>query len=277
MTSIWSLTTIVNKNKNTTMQYQYLSETLNIKKISETDTEGVFEVEGLYTGYGLTIGNALRRVLLSSLPGAAITQVKIKGIGHEFTTIPNIAEDVVEITLNLKKIRFRIHTDEPQVLTLKSKGEGKVTAADIETNAQVELITRDAHIATLTSKNAEFEIELTIEKGLGYVPVEVRKTEKLAIGVIAIDAIFSPVNKVNFSVENMRVGDRTDYNRLRLVIGTDGSITPSSALRKASNILQDHFAKIAQVEVKEFEAPKAEEEKPKKAKKTVTKTKKAKK
>ncbi|MDP3901376.1 MAG: DNA-directed RNA polymerase subunit alpha [bacterium] len=257
------------------MIYQYLSDSVAIKKISETDVEGVFEIEGLYAGYGITIGNAIRRVLLSSLPGAAITRVKIKGVGHEFTTIPNVAEDVVEISLNLKKIRFRIHTDESQTLILKIKGEKIVTASDIETNAQVEVISPDVHIATLTAKNADLEMELTIEKGLGYVPVEVRKTEKLAIGVIALDAVFSPVTKVNFSIENMRVGDRTDYNRLRLVIATDGSITPSSALRKASNILQDHFAKMSQIEVKEVEQSVEKSEKKTKTatKKTTTKNK----
>ncbi len=246
------------------MIYQYLSETASIKKISETNTEGIFEIEGLYSGYGLTIGNALRRTLLSSLPGAAITKFKIRGAGHQFTTISNIVEDVVEIGLNLKKIRFSIHTDEPQVLILKVKGEKEVTAADIETNAQVEVVSPDVHIATITDKNTELDMELTVEKGLGYVPVEARKGEKLPIGAIALDTLFSPVLSVNFSVENMRVGDRTDYNRLRLSIKTDGSLTPSAALRKASNILQDHFAKISQIEVKEPEllaVPKKEEKK----------------
>lgn len=241
------------------MKYQYLSDTVTIKKVSETDTEGIFEIEGLYTGYGITVGNAVRRVLLSSLPGAAITQIKIQGVGHEFTTIPGVVEDVVEMMLNLKQVRFRIHTDEPQILTLKVRGEKKVSAADIKTNAQVDLITPEAHIATLTSKKAELDMEITVEKGLGYVPAETRKIEKLPVGVIALDAIFSPVTKVNFAVENMRVGERTDYNRLRFVIGTDGSITPSAALRKASNILQDHFAKISQIEVKETEPAKAPE------------------
>lgn len=256
------------------MEYQYLSETVNIKKVSESDKEGVFEVEGLYSGYGLTLGNALRRVLLSSLPGAAITQFKIKGVNHEFSTIEGVKEDVVEIGLNLKKIRFRIHTDEPQVLTLKVKGEKNVTASDIEMNSQVDLIMPDAHIATLTSKNAELDIEITVEKGLGYLPVEGRKNEKLPIGVMAVDALFTPVTKVNFNVENMRVGERADYNRLRLIVETDGSITPSAALRKASNILQDHFVKISGIEVKEIEKIEApakkeetEEKKIKKAKK----------
>lgn len=229
------------------MEFAYLSDTLEIKKINETETVGDFEVEGLYSGYGITIGAALRRVLLSSIPGAAITQVKIKGVGHEFTTLPGVVEDMVEISMNLKKVRFQVFTNEPQILTLKVKGEKEVTAANIETNSNVKLINSDAHIATLTDKSAEFEMELTVERGLGYVPVDARKADKLPIGVIAIDAIFSPVSRVNFSVENMRVGDRTDYNRLRLSIETDGSVSPSAALRKASKILQDHFMKIAMI------------------------------
>ena len=249
------------------MEYQYLSETVSVKKVSENDREGVFEVEGLYAGYGLTVGNALRRVLLSSLPGAAITHFKIKGVNHEFSTVEGVTEDVVEIGLNMKKIRFRIHTDEPQILNLKIKGEKEVTAADIETNANVELITPDIHIATLSGKGVELDMEITVEKGLGYSPVESRKNDKLPIGMVALDALFSPVVKVNFTVENMRVGERADYNKLRLVVETDGSLTPSAALRKASNILQDHFVKISGVEVKEAE-PVAEEaageEKPKK-------------
>src|SRR3989344_2577406 len=215
------------------MEYTRLSETIKIKTISETKTEGFFEIEGLYTGYGLTLGNALRRSLLSSLPGAAITQVKLKGVEHEFSTIPGVKEDVVEITLNLKRVRFKFYATEPQVLTLKVKGEKKVTASDIKTNAQVEIVNLDCHIATLTGKNAEIDMELTVEKGLGYVPVEARKLEKLPIKTIALDAIFSPVQKVNFVVENMRVGDRTDYNRLKISLETDGTISHSRALRQA--------------------------------------------
>lgn len=234
------------------MEYQRLSETVKIKKVSETEKEGVFEIEGLYTGYGLTLGNALRRVLLSSLPGAAITQIKIKGVDHEFSTVGGAKEDVVEIMLNLKKIRFRFFANEPQILTLKAKGEKKVTAGDIKTNAQVEVVNEEALIATLTAKNAELEMELTVEKGLGYVPVEARKTEKLPIKTIALDATFTPVVKVNFTVENMRVGNRTDYNRLRIHMETDGSIFPSSALHKSVNILKDHFDKILAIEPKEI-------------------------
>ncbi len=233
------------------MKYEYLSDSASIKTISENGREGVFEIEGLYTGYGVTVGNALRRVLLSSLPGGAITQVKVKGVSHEFSTIPGVAEDMVEIILNLKRIRFRIHTSEPQILSLKFKGEGKVTAGDIEGNAEVEVITTDAQIATVTEKSAELSMELTVEKGLGYVPAEARRSEKLPIGVVALDAIFSPVTKVNFEVENMRVGDRTDYNRLRLTVETDTSITPSQALRKSARILQDFFTKIGAIEASE--------------------------
>lgn len=251
------------------MEYQYLSETVNVKKVSESDREGVFEIDGLYAGYGLTLGNGLRRVLLSSLPGAAITQFKVKGVSHEFSTVEGVKEDIVELGLNLKKVRFRIHTDEPQVLTLRIKGEKSVTASDIKTNSQVDLITPDVHLATLTAKDADLDMEITVEKGLGYMPVEARKSEKLPIGVVALDALFSPVTKVNFTVENMRVGERADYNRLRLVVETDGSLTPSAALRKASNILQDHFVKVSGIEVKEAEpssakASEGEKEKPKK-------------
>lgn len=244
------------------MKYQYLSETVAIKTISENEKEGIFEVEGLYSGYGITMGNALRRALYSSLPGAAVTQVKLKGVGHEFTAIDGVLEDAVAISMNFKKLRFRMHTDESQILIVKIKGEKKVYASDIKTNAQIELATPDVLLATLTSKASEFEAEVTVEKGLGYVPVEARKSEKLPIGAIALDAAFSPVIKVNFEVENMRVGDRTDYNRVRFQIVTDGTITPSSALHKASNILKDHFEKISAVEVRKALESEA---KPKKA------------
>lgn len=254
------------------MEYTLRSETVKIKKISETETEGVFEIEGLYTGYGLTLGNALRRTLISSLPGAAITQVKIKGVDHEFSTMAGVMEDIVEIALNLKKVRFRLHANEPQVLSIKVKGERKVTAKDIEANALVEVVNPQAHIATITNKSTEFEMELTVEKGLGYVPVEARKIEKLPIRTIAIDAIFTPIVKVNFVVENMRVGDKTDYNRVKLLVETDGTISPSSALRKAANILKDHFEKVSEVEVKEVEEPKVKGEKEEKKKETKKKT-----
>jgi DNA-directed RNA polymerase subunit alpha len=231
------------------MMFENLSETLAVKTISDNGREGSFEIEGLYAGYGTTVGNALRRVLLSSLPGAAITQVKVRGVSHEFTAIPGVLEDMVEIILNLKTIRFRIHTDEPQTLTVKAKGEGAVTAAQIETNSSVELMTPEALIATITDKSTELSLELTVERGLGYVAVEARRADKLPIGVVALDAAFSPVIKVNFSVENMRVGDRTDYHKVNLVVETDGSIAPSQAVHGAAKILADHFTKIMALEV----------------------------
>ncbi len=240
------------------MEYAYLSSTVSIKTVSEEATKGVFEVEGLFAGYGLTVGNALRRALLSSLPGAAVTEIKIKGVPHEFSTLPGVKEDIVELALNFKKLRFRLHVDEPQVLALKVKGEKSVMGGDIELNSSVEIMNPGETLATLTEKGAELDIEVKVERGLGYAPVEARKAEgRLPIGTIAIDAIFTPVTRVNYSVEDMRVGDRTDYNRLRLEVETDGTISPSSALHKAANILKDHFGKVSEVPVQEFEATKA--------------------
>lgn len=250
------------------MEQQSLSQTMQVKRISEDGRAGTFEIEGLYGGYGLTVGTALRRVLLSSIPGAAITQVKVRGVSHEFTTLPGVTEDIVEFMLRLKRVRLRLYTDEPQTLLLKKKGEGTVTAGDIHATSEVEIVNPDITLATLTSKGSELEAELTVERGLGYMPSEMRKAEKLPIGVIALDALFSPVTKANFSVENMRVGEKTDYNRLRLTVETDGTISPSAALEQASALLREHFAKIAEIDV-QAAAPvqKAEEgggEKPKK-------------
>jgi DNA-directed RNA polymerase subunit alpha len=252
------------------MEYAYLSSTISIKTVSEDQKNGVFEIEGLFAGYGLTMGNALRRALLSSLPGAAVTEIKVKNVPHEFSTMPGLKEDIVELALNFKKLRFRLHVDEPQVLTLKGKGERTLTAGDIELNSNVDMINPEEVLANLTAKDAELDLEIKVERGLGYVPVESRKSEgRLAIGTIAIDAIFTPVERVNYTVEDMRVGDRTDYHRLRMEIKTDGTISPSSALHKAANILKDHFEKVAAVTVAEFESAKAApaEKKTKKIKK----------
>lgn len=235
------------------MEFAYLSKSVTVKVISEDEKHGVFEIGGLFAGYGLTIGNALRRTLLSSLPGAAVTEIKIKNISHEFSTLPGMKEDIIELSLNFKKLRFVVHVDEPQVLLLKVKGERVVTASDVKKNEQVGIINPDEILAHLTDKNAELDMEIKVERGLGYSPVETRKTDgRMPIGAIAIDAIFTPVIKVNYTVENMRVGDRTDYNRLRLEIETDGVISPSAALHKSANILKDHFEKISAVSVQEF-------------------------
>jgi len=220
----------------------------------------ILEIEELYPGYGLTIGNALRRVMLSSLAGAAITSIKIKDVNHEFSTIPGIIEDVVEIVLNLKQVRFKVHGDEQQTATLKVKGEKKVSAKDIKTPSQVEVVNPDAHIATLTSKSASLEMEIRIEMGVGYSTIESRKREKQEIGAIAVDAIFTPVRTINFEVEDMRVGDKTNYNRLKFDIETDGTTTPAEALKNAADLFIEHL-KIVAAPVKAGKTEKKEIEK----------------
>lgn len=238
-----------------------------VKKEGQT---AVFEIDSLYPGYGVTIGNALRRVLLSSLSGAAITQIKIKGVSHEFSTIPGVMEDVITVMLNLKKLRFRVFSDEPQMGKLHIKGEKDAKASDFELPSQVELINKNCHVASLSSKSSELEIEITIEKSIGYLPREDRKKEKLEIGVIPLDAIFTPVKKVSFKVENMRVGERTDFDKISMEIETDGTISPETAFIRASKILVEHFTMLADTFVDEDivkESPEAEEEKEEKEEK----------
>ncbi|OGN03212.1 MAG: DNA-directed RNA polymerase subunit alpha [Candidatus Yanofskybacteria bacterium RIFCSPHIGHO2_01_FULL_42_12] len=220
-----------------------------VKILKKEGHRSTFEISPLMPGYGATIANPLRRILLSSLEGAAITSIKIKGVDHEFSSVPGVAEDIIQIILNVKKIRFRLHSGEPVKLTVSAKGEKEVTAGDIKTTSDVEIINTDQHIATLTDKKADFEMELDIEKGVGYVPVEQRQKEKLAIGAIAIDAIFSPVKVVNFTIENVRVEQRIDFNKITMDVETDGSIEPEEALNKASEILVSHFEITGSVEV----------------------------
>jgi len=218
-----------------------------IKIIEEKNNWASFEIDGLYPGYGITIGNSLRRVLLSSLPGAAVTQLKIKGISHEFSTIEGVLEDVITIIMNLKQMRFKMYTDEPQKATLKVKGEKEVKGSDFEFPTQVELVNNDCHIATITDKKTELEMEIQIEKGIGYESAERRKKrEKLEIGAISVDAIYTPIKRVNYKVEDMRVGERTDFNRLILEIETDGTLAPKDALLYASDILVKHFSLISE-------------------------------
>lgn len=244
---------------------------------------GKFEILGCYPGYGTTLGNALRRVVLSSLAGAAVRSVKIKGVSHEFSTIEGVMEDVVQIILNLKQIRFKVHGEENEVVkvTLKSKGEGVVTAASIKTPSSVEVVNPDQVIATVTDKKTELEMEIEVDRGLGYVPVESReRDDEREIGVIAIDAIYTPVKRVNYEVENMRVGKRTDYDKITLEIVTDGSVTPVEAFEKSVSILVGQFSSLTQVEKEGKEvapvAPEAEagEEVVEKKAKKVTKKKK---
>ncbi|MDD2731878.1 MAG: DNA-directed RNA polymerase subunit alpha [Candidatus Pacebacteria bacterium] len=231
------------------------------KILNEKDNWASFEIENLYPGYGITIGNSLRRVLLSSLEGAAVTQVKIKGVQHEFSTIGGVLEDMIIIIMNLKKMRFKMHSDEPQKAVLKIKGEREIKGSDFDIPSQVELVNKSCHIATITDKKTELEMEIQIEKGIGYESVQQRKKkEKLEIGVIPIDAIFTPVERVSFKVENMRVGDRTDFDRLTLNIQTDGTISPQEAFLKANDILLKHFSLFCKAFVKE-EPVKEESEK----------------
>jgi len=198
-------------------------------------------IEPCYPGFGVTLGNALRRVLLSSLEGAAITSFKVDGAMHEFSSLPNVKEDLVELILNLKNVRLKIHTNEPVTLSLKAKGEKIITAGDIEKNSDVEIISTEQIIATLTDKSAELNMEFTVQKGKGYVTVEERVKEKVDLGVISIDAIYSPVVNIGFQVENVRVGERTDYDKVVIKIETDGSITPQEAMEDAAEILVEHF------------------------------------
>jgi len=230
------------------------------KIIEEKDNKAIFEVEALYPGYGITIGNSLRRVLLSSLKGAAVTQVKIKGVQHEFSTISGVLEDVITILMNIKQMRFKLYSSEVQKAVLKVKGEKEVKGSDFDFPTQVELVNKDCHIATLTDKKASLEIEIQIEQGVGYESIERRKKqEKLETGVLPLDAIFAPVKKVSFKVENMRVGERTDFDRLRLEVETDGTITPQQAILRACEILVNHFSSLKEP-FKEKEADKKEED-----------------
>ncbi|MFA7309870.1 MAG: DNA-directed RNA polymerase subunit alpha [Candidatus Paceibacterota bacterium] len=200
--------------------------------VSESERSGTYEIDGLYPGYGYTLGNSLRRIIHSSLPGAAVTHVKIPGVAHEFSTIEGVKEDVVTILLNIRKIRFKLLSDEPQTITLSVKGPQAVTAADLKLPGQVEILNPEQHIADVSGK-VNFELELRAERGLGYIPKEEHQKERVDIGTIALDAIFSPIRRANYEVENMRVGDRTDFNRLRILIETDGTLAPREALENA--------------------------------------------
>jgi DNA-directed RNA polymerase subunit alpha len=205
--------------------------------VSENGNVGTYEIDALYPGYGHTLGNSLRRIILSSLPGAAITKVKIAGVQHEFSTIAGVKEDVIAILLNLKRVRIKMLTDEPQTLIIKAKGIKKLSAKDIEIPGQVEVSNLDQHIADLTEKSSDFDVELVVEKGIGYVAKEVIQKERVDVGAITLDASFTPIKRVSYEVENMRVGDRTDFNRLRINIDTDGTITPHEALTQSISIM----------------------------------------
>ena len=227
--------------------------------VSENEFKGVYEIDGLYPGYGHTLGNSLRRIVLSSLPGAAVTSVKIDGVPHEFSTMDGVKEDVVLILLHLKKVRFKMITDEPQTATIAVKGAKIVTAADIKTSGQLEVLNPELYIAETTAKDSEFSVEVRVERGLGFMPRDMHNKDKVEIGTIAVDAIFTPIRRVSYEVENMRVGDKTNHNRLRMSIETDGTVSPREALERSIRIMIDQLAAIVGFtqEVVEESAPKA--------------------
>ncbi len=218
--------------------------------VLEEGDKGVFEIDGLYPGYGHTLGNSLRRIILSSLPGASVTSIKIDGISHEFSTIEGIKEDVITMILNIKKLRFKIASDEPQTVTLSVKGPKKITGEDIKVGGQVEILNKDQYITEITGK-VGLDIEIKIEKGLGFIPKEILQKEKVDIGTIAVDAIFTPIRRVSYEVENMRVGDKTNHNRLRISIETDGTLIPREALTRSIEIMINQLKAI--VDFKEEE------------------------
>lgn len=224
--------------------------------VSEEGMVGTYEIDSLYPGYGHTLGNSLRRIILSSLPGAAITSVKIEGVPHEFATIDGVRETVMEILLNLKRVHFTLHTDEPQTISLSIKGPKQVTAADFLLPSQVSIANPAQHLADVSGK-ISFELEATLERGLGYVPREVLTKEKVDIGAIALDATFTPIRRVNYEVENMRVGDRTDFNRLRILIETNGTIAPREALERSIEIMIHQLKSVIGFQEEEVQVPEA--------------------
>lgn len=247
----------------------------SIKTKKKSDNSAIFEIESLYPGYGITVGNAIRRVLLSSLTGAAVTEVKIKNAPHEFSTMEGVKEDVLHILMNIKQLRFKVFSDGPETATLRVKGEADVAGKDFEYSSNVKLANKDLHIATITDKNTELEIELKIEKGVGYVFQE-KDDNKKSVGVIGLDAAFTPIKKANYVVENMRVGDRTDFDKISLEVETDGTVSPEEALNETLDILLSHFNFLSgeiKGKVEEIKAEEAVEAEEKPKKKTATKKK----
>ena len=222
--------------------------------VSEDEQKGIYEIDGLAPGYGQTLGNSLRRIILSSLPGVAIVGVKIDGIAHEFSTIEGVKEDVITMLLHLKQVRFRVSSEEPQVITLHAKGPKKVTAGDIKATGQVEVLNPELYICEITTKT-ELSIEIYLEHGMGFIQKDKLTKEKVDIGMIAVDAIFSPVRRVSLDVEDMRVGENTNYNRLRINIETDGSISPRAALERSIETMIEQLRSILDFRVPAAHAP----------------------
>jgi DNA-directed RNA polymerase subunit alpha len=229
----------------------------NIEVRERRENYAKFVIEPLNRGFGITMGNALRRVLLSSIPGAAVTYVKIDSVLHEFSTIPGVVEDTVDLLLNLKNLPLKLNSDDPKVLTLNVSGAKEVTAGDISPDADVEVLQPDYHIATLTKKDAKLSMEIGIEKSIGYVTADKQKNIEHMIGLIPMDSIFSPIRKVNFTVDDTRVGQSVDFDRLTLEIETNGSITPDDALSEAANIITDQLALFIDFSTEEKPVPTA--------------------
>ena len=225
------------------MDYILLPSTIEFK---DTDNPNIGEliVTPCHQGYGTTLGNSLRRVLLSSIEGAAPESIKIQGVQHEFSAVEGVLEDVVEIILNIKQLAVISHSDSPITLSLSKKGKGDITAADFEKNSDIEIINQDLKIATITEDKKEFNLEITIGKGLGYLPASEKQSKNLDLGTIVIDSFYSPIKDIGYNVENTRVGDITDYEKLTLRIETDGSVSPKNAVEHATKILMDHYSLI---------------------------------
>ena len=223
--------------------------------VFEESNKGIYEIDGLYPGYGHTLGNSLRRIILSSLPGSTITTVKIEGVNHEFSTIEGVKEDVINILLNIRKTKLRLHAEAPQTLSVSKKGDGVLIAGDMSaSNSAIEIVNPDQHIATMTDKNASIDMELTVEHGLGFVTKDELKKDKSDIGTIVLDSVFTPIRRVSYEVENMRVDDRTDFNKLIISIETDGTISPREALEKSIYIMIEQLKAIVGFKEKEEES-----------------------
>ncbi len=253
------------------------TERVTITERPDSDRVSTFIIEPLSPGYGMTLGHSLRRVLLTSLEGAAVSSVKIEGVDHEFTTLRGMQEDVVELILNLKALRVRSESGEPVTLRLSKKGPGVVTAADFEPNAQITVADPDHYLATL-AKDGKLAMDVSIEKGRGYVPVERKSRAEHTIGTIAVDSVFTPIKRVHYEVEHTRVGGKTDFDRLTVELTTDGTVTPAEAMNHSAQILVEHFSLVQQAaesaSVAAASAPKSKTAKPKKATKKSLKTRK---
>lgn len=248
---------------------------LTLKQTAETGNQATFEIEPLSPGFGITVGNALRRILLSSIEGSAVTSMRLDGATHEFTTIPGVTEDIVTLTLNMKQARVRLNDGESASLILQKKGPGVVKMGDFKANAAVDIMNPE-HVIAHLDKNGSLSMEIEVRKGRGYSPVEARREEKLPLGTIALDAIYAPIERVTYDVENTRVGNVTNYNKVVMTVTTDGSITPQDAMQTAAKIAVEHFSILAgnamempstsdvAAQAVDAEAPSADEEAPKK-------------